>query len=811
MAMALDERNEQSDSFDDPEATTNLQNSFDRSTRIVNSVPGCGHRSQRNSVTRRDSVGSDSMSSVPLRRNSGIVTDSANSSEGFSLADDTGDSLPGSEVFSEGTQSQSLSTPSSQSAAAGPSKVLAAQEILLPLSYRVVQGARRCFWLIWIVGTVSVTTSLWAMARNEWDDRMMEIEIIIEQSQDVSKMIFEQMIFESQVTLLEQLWKARLESKLQAMETLTTTMTSTAAIEEMNWPYVTLPDFSRRVANMQGFTFWMPLIQRGSDDMDATTWGNYSQEHLDDWLYRNDSLARRERQQIRHLQDAGDNLTDIVSDEIFQTRPDGSIHASDTSSSHFFPIWHHAHPIVPSLINYDLLSHAQLGPSLQAVLQTKQPVLTKTFLKSNVPEGDFFLLSTLRDNLPTMFLFYPIFEKLKSEGVQLKVAGVLASSISWEDILKAKNILISPLQVNIPAASCSNQTDDNGQDIFVQLAGQNSISLLGSNLTSAGSGYQRFQNWVDLTADIDYYGEPLLLDASSGGCAYDLQLIQEGATDIGGIKVDEENRVPTNIVIGTLAFALAVALAFVYFERTVQDRDRALTQEATRTRNIVASLFPSQFHDRLFQSNADGLNNAIPKNEDFQRVFHGVEAAMSSHFELPLEDEDVSNFEVPLKAEDNFEAKGINNFESQQNTGAPPPRARSLSNDRMNHKQSNRGDSLSQSTHSKSRSSPLKHFVPKPSSFRSVKRTSGGSVTEQSSMQHSEHDDGNSPIATARPGFGRDFLSRATSIRNIGQTRGAENSLMGRSEHGSADSALISRDEPIADLVSSHVKMISKW
>lgn len=741
----------------DPETTRTSQDSPTQTRRVVNTVPT---RSQRRQTESDDSLAgsSDSLTPVQFGENNGLMTDSDNSTEGYSLVDDAGDSVDGSAVHSEATQTNSLSTPSHGSVGFGPSRDnRLSSNTLLPHSFRVVQQARRCFWVLWVVGTITVTTSLWAMARNEIENQAADVDAIIDEEQFISKVLFD-----SQTDLLQQLWKSRLESKLQAMDVLSASMASNAASDEMDWPFVAFPDFERRVASLHEFTLWMPVIRTDSDGSEISSWANYSQWYMDNEQY-------------------SDNKSPSFNQRFLADSHSGTTEGFD----YYLPVWQHAQPMVPSLLNYDLSSHPQIASTIQAVINTGQPALSRSFLRENVVEDDFFLLSVLPDDIPTMFLFYPILGNFNTTAEQSKVGGIVATVISWEEILARKDVDMPHFQVTIKMGSCTNQADKDSQHLLVELGGTNSVTRFDGDNLQTSNGRQRS---LDLTSNVENFGGPLMVEEGSGGCSYILHVVQEETIEFSTTDFQSDSRVPVNIVVGIVVFAIVLALTFLYFDSTVRRRENDLAAEATRTRNIVASLFPSQFHDRLFQTSANGLNNAIRQSEDFAKVFRGVEAAVSSQFELPLEADESSSH----KPNSDSGKDGINEKERQGKAEGMASPAKSPSRDNYGRLEDaiGPGTNLGPSTHNKS--GGFKDLLSKPTSFRSLHRRSGGNGAEPSFM--------NRPEQESRPGFGRDLLARATSMRNMLPLTGGDNALLNRSQHGSAEIGAITKDEPIADL-----------
>lgn len=755
--------------FDDPEAArdssfTAESSQYSPHQRIANTIPGAGRRRLRSNASDEDesdhsSGGSGSIQPVVLRR--GVTAGSEDTSDGFSLVDDNGDSLAGSEGLSEGSQSTGSSNLAS-STATQPKE--SSKAILFPASHRAVRGARRCFWLVWLVGTVSVTTSLWAMARNEWENRMMDLEMDMDDFRWKGKENFD-----GQVDLLQQSWKSRLESKLQAMDALGASMTSMASAESISWPYVSLPDFARRIATLQDFTFWMPLIRGGSDgSLGPDIWTSYARDNLDDWRF--DSVALSDIQKRRRNSQDLTNGTEPVSDAIFQTRPDGSLQAADPRSSYFFPVWQHAFPVIPALVNYDMLSHPQLGRSIQAVVESKQPVFSETFIGGDTVGGDFALDALFTNQTATMFLFYPIFGEFRGEAEPSDLVGILGTAISWQSILAASSLGggVSSIHVTIPKG-CSNETDGG---VLLELTGRRSVTVIDSHakfssaestpLVDAGSVWQAR---VDLSTNLNYYGIELLFDDISGACGYTLKLVQDvqvGANAVSDLG-NENYRVPTNIVIGVLVLAFSVALAFLWFDMRVRFRNTALANEAMKSRNIVTSLFPAQVHGRLFDSN-------LPQSADMTRAVKEVGEAASSQMEDPANNKEY--FEVPLKGEDEGISDG-DSVELRDKEELAYPSTRSLSLGLIGRNSANQ--SLSHSNHSASRKTGnlRMEFMARTASLRSMRGIGGGTGAEPTMQQ-----------------------------RFLGFISSDTNNLLGQPEDGVADGGNLVNDEPIADLVS---------
>ena len=63
---------------------------------------------------------------------------------------------------------------------------------------------------------------------------------------------------------------------------------------------------------------------------------------------------------------------------------------------------------------------------------------------------------------------------------------------------------------------------------------------------------------------------------------------------------------PVKFVVGIVVMAICILVAFGFYDRCVQNRHRLIVMEAFKSKKLVASLFPSNVHDRLMNKTTTG-------------------------------------------------------------------------------------------------------------------------------------------------------------------------------------------------------------
>jgi hypothetical protein len=287
------------------------------------------------------------------------------------------------------------------------------------------------------------------------------------------------------------------------------------------------------------------------------------------------------------------------------------------------------------------------------------------------------------------------------------------------------------------------------------------------------------------------------------------------------------------IILAMVAFAIVLGLSFLGFDRAVRSREVVLTRESETARNMMASLFPAQFHDRLLRLSSDedlDESNRIQRSAEFERM---VLEASSTRFDIPVQREDSSDSESRRSASDEEErpppsalphmpsleespAQTPTRQPNFQSPLAPVRRKSPVEETRLqrNHSRNNnekttnderrerprRKNSMDLTTRSEGggKRFVLEPFMKSPS-FRNlmgIRPDAGADVPM-------------TPATPRRP----TLMTIGSSFRKISRSSrgfGLEPSATPRPDTFNNESNIVSSDEPIADLVSLRVTEIAR-
>jgi len=262
----------------------------------------------------------------------------------------------------------------------------------------------------------------------------------------------------------------------------------------------------------------------------------------------------------------------------------------------------------------------------------------------------------------------------------------------------------------------------------------------------------------------------------------------------------------TIIIVTLLIFGTIMGLSFIHVDRAFRTRESILTEEAEKTRTMIASFFPSQFHDRLFRSGDDAVldvSTRLGKPVEFRNMVRRV----SSQFATPLLGEDWSFSDGSDSEHDGAEAPPI----AMISPTMPRPQESPVDEPIMRNESTHVECAVSEST-TDEKANPGSHDREESSEgqrrVRGLKRTSSMDLTTRSEggrrftlepmsmMQQSFRNlmrtSTDSPVDRAAPPSKH---SNARKVRSIS----SDTSRVELSQ----DSTHRSSSEPIADLVSS--------
>jgi class 3 adenylate cyclase len=337
------------------------------------------------------------------------------SSDGFSLVDDGGDSLMGSEnyVASEPGGSESASTPQSNGETATEGGTHDDVENLTPLGNKQVCCGKMVLLTVLILATTAVSVPVYFSAHQA------EVEA------------FENAFFE-QATALATSWGDQMSQHLGMVDALGAAVTSYSSIlGGAPWPLVTVPAFAELSADIGESVLLVPIVK------DREEWEAYAMENLD-WV---DEQASRRLDQ------------DDVHPQIFRVDEQNDI-VADEGNPAFSPVWQTS-PVEAQLVNYNLASHPQLHSAVDKTWELEDTVLSETLVE-DLPIWN---LST-----PTVFTMHPFFNDF---GSGQEMVGMITSIAPWANFLARTQFPTTAVIENSCDQSFSFAIDDNDDVVYL--------------------------------------------------------------------------------------------------------------------------------------------------------------------------------------------------------------------------------------------------------------------------------------------------------------------------------------------------------
>lgn len=418
--------------------------------------------------------------------------------------------------------------------------------------------------------------------------------------------------FNSYAAIIEVGSKSHWHGQQEAMSAFTRSLTFSTKKSINNndtWPTVTVPS---ELFFGQGSDLLVPryvdsyLLAPIVDRSLIPTWESYSHDHSTEWIEAgvdtfnsrvSVSTASTFQQRYRHL----------ANDEI--------------SSSYIAPIWQH-YPVQPEWVNYDLASDPHIGGAglINATLFSKH--------RGAVLMGPTLFTTPISPLLPTA---YPILESSLSSGVdpQETVVGILVGLTRWSQILssmgtnvgsvsssKTNNSTSHPLgddqqlppdMIAVVKNVCSQVQDDHDDvDRIFSLAishprhHQQATYLGQGDLHNHQFDTMGYTYSLHMGEDIDGTSHPCTVDGSSGNY-YSITLYPTS-----DMQASYETNRPWVYALVASAVGMVLLLAVLYSYWRVRRRHQIVSIEAFQSRTVVASLFPSSVHDRIFQRTGSG-------------------------------------------------------------------------------------------------------------------------------------------------------------------------------------------------------------
>eukprot|EP00934_Nitzschia_sp_Nitz4_P002155 Nitzschia sp. Nitz4//scaffold6_size259037//151917//155608//NITZ4_001087-RA/size259037-processed-gene-0.270-mRNA-1//-1//CDS//3329556932//2155//frame0 len=414
-----------------------------------------------------------------------------------------------------------------------------------------------------------------------------------------------------------------LDLTLGAVDAFIVALVSYARDTNSSWPFVTFPDYAVRTSKLRSISKAVLSTQyHWVEDEERSSWENYSVDH-DEWVQAGIDTQKTDK-----------NFKGTIVSS-FWTR--GDIHDDANyynASGPYLPKWQNS-PVVPiyAPYNWDGMTLSSLFNALHILKDDRKIVFgdIHNIADSDDPNAvsaaannNLFIKDYVGDEEdetePFSDIFFPILD-VAADYVEVpqnasstdlgKMVGVFAMTFYWRDLLK--NIL--------PDGS-------NGIIVVFENACGEAFTyeLNGPETRYLGEGDLHETDYDDLSiasrlTDLHVFSEDSTysgLSVTEEGCAYDLHVYPSSS-------MENEYKTSDPLVFMSVAVAifLFTSLVFVYYDIngkklhgkashrgtipnrrdvfSVERRQAKVMQSAVQSNAIVASLFPSNVRERLFQ------------------------------------------------------------------------------------------------------------------------------------------------------------------------------------------------------------------
>lgn len=439
-------------------------------------------------------------------------------------------------------------------------------------------------------------------------------------AQDNQNQKFEEAFAADAVKLIESFHKT-IARQLEAIDTLSVSITSHARAKGEKFPNVTVPDFGVRFADTRVSTgsfmvSYHPLVT----DETRKGWEQYQVENSDhfykelevetllrerqDALYGISSVRPEDLPTYPPGTDEAAITWPETNTEISRMTPVGGLAVAENGTGPYLPMWHMSPvPFNKVTMNFDTISHPAFGGSQLKTVESGQAVLDVAIRISAGDlggTGEFYsmllALSQYRQNVdeyagdPTSAFSYPVFDSFDLDN--RTVAGIVGTNIYWR--LFFTNIL----PPNTRGIVCVLENTRNQSYTF---GIGNSVTFLG-----VGDLHERKYTHMRKSSDDEsndlasslLYRSFTSVDLNTDYCKYKISVYP--TDELASIYRNNE---PVRVMLVILSVFLFTSLVFILYTVAVARRQKIVMNRAVASSAIVSSLFPSQVRDQIYEEN----------------------------------------------------------------------------------------------------------------------------------------------------------------------------------------------------------------
>lgn len=461
--------------------------------------------------------------------------------------------------------------------------------------------------------------------------------IVYLSSHDAEQAAFESS-FEVVATKLASEFTGGANRRIVAIESFAHQITSHAIATNSSWPNVVLPDYERRAKYILELSqvlsvIFLPIVTNET----LRSWEEFSVENQgwvkeglaiqgippDEWDQESISIIESTWGHLPDLQ-IPDHLFDVSSGGLTPVQGEGPfvpvsipLHLTLIQlSSETNPIskWWQFAPVAPfpTVVNYNTLSHPTRTAAVQALIEAPRVLVTEAWDYADVTNPktvgkkaalNLFIqhggydLETYEFG-PVSDLYVPIYD---SQDDDKSIVAELTAYVYWqnyfEKILSKEDVGISVILENTCGQVYTYRVD-------------------GSVAKYIGQGmlHDREFDYLEVTTDynsfLDFEGN--LEDLAEGQCLYRLRIFPSAETQ-GKYLTNEPRRV-TILLASTFLFTCAV---FLLYDFLVESRQKLVMNSAKKSGAVVASLFPKEVRDRLYNVQLPKDISKVPQNGPF--------------------------------------------------------------------------------------------------------------------------------------------------------------------------------------------------
>ncbi|CAJ1963512.1 unnamed protein product [Cylindrotheca closterium] len=464
--------------------------------------------------------------------------------------------------------------------------------------------------------------------------------------------------FEDQAKQIGQALEAELDNKLRAIDALSVTITSFAGSQSVQWPNITVPEFSYRAASALslGRALSVALYPIVSYDQ-MRQWEIFSVQNQQ-WVKEvvafqakfpqafrssvkkehNMDASRAERHMVTNSSELLHNISDVI----FHFDDDGM--PTRISNELMLPMWQHA-PVHPGLprTNYDAYAVERNREALDKVMQNQASVLGQSYtLEESCYGHDFPPMSpdletetwddiwtqmvAMKNNHqhghsghteimdhsghielnhnhhevaglegPAVNLFYPVFSDLNENRT---VVSILALTSKWDSFLL-------PSLPPDPNGLMVTMNNECGQSFTFEITGEEVIYLGPGDHHEAK--YGSFEKRFPLTLDSSVFTE---VPMANEYCTYTASVYPSSQ-----MREEFASNSPMIYTVSVAVIFFFTIFVFVFYDYLVQARQRYLVETASKSNAIISSLFPQIVRDRLMEGEGQNARKKIWRTE----------------------------------------------------------------------------------------------------------------------------------------------------------------------------------------------------